>query len=219
MLALAALLLVGGAGGCATVTIAPSDSRLSGQWQLDPAASDDTSAKVSKLIAAAQEKERKRRESSGYGTVASMPSGPGRGGGSRNGGQSQNQAQEPSDDFGAMLGPDFGELRSRLMLVLQVPPSLRIEVEDEEVSVAPGDAPPRDYHTGEQFSRIDEYGTGKINTSWSGKAFILEVRYSNRGTLRQQYLVNPQSDTLVLTRTLTDAMVGKVQLRSVYRRS
>jgi hypothetical protein len=78
--------------------------------------------------------------------------------------------------------------------------------------------PPRDYHTDEEFSRIDEYGTAKIDAGWSGNAFELQARYSSHARLIEHYAVDSRTDTLTVSYHLQDPMVGKIDLNNVYRR-
>ncbi len=72
---LAAVLAMSLLPGCQTVATAPSDSRLSGHWLLDSAASDDAGVRIAQALAEARKKMRARR-----------PGGPGDGAGSAGGG-------------------------------------------------------------------------------------------------------------------------------------
>jgi hypothetical protein len=238
---LGAALILGCMAGCASVAVAPADSPLSGTWVLDKAASDNVEAKVSQALASAEDKLRKRRERYGYdttdsGTAGNGPAAGGRGGrrgggqggagqggggqsGTPSGGDSDN-FDAPGDEFGSqgMLGPDFAGLRTRLMQALFVPMKLKIEVLAEVVRITPDDVPSRDYHLGEEFSRFDEYGTAKIDSSWKDNAFVLRARYTGASRV-ERYELTPHSDTLTLTRQVVDPIVGKLNINSVYHRA
>ena len=218
-------LVLGCAAGCASVAVAPADSQLSGSWVLDNAASDNVEAKVSRALAAAEDKLRKRR---GYDTVESGGRGGRHGGGQGGEGQSgtasgsdtEENFDAPGDEFGSqgMLGPDFAGLRTRLMQALLAPMKLKIEVQADTVRITPDDVPPRDYHLGEAFSRIDEYGTAQIDSSWKNNGFVLRARYTSRASRIERYELAPQTDTLTLTRQVVDPIVGKLNISSVYHR-
>jgi hypothetical protein len=231
--------LVSGLGvGCASVTpTAPPNPLVNGHWQLDKSASDLVDSKVSAAIADWQAKLRKR-----YGdTVPGNPPAPGasggrggrRGGGGTGGGgtgggsgdpdgssSGQGDYQYTGEDFDAFrpLGPDFAGVRRRLILVLTPPDSIKFDTGSDVVRIAPDGVPPRDYHTDEEFSRIDEYGTAKIDAGWSGDAFELQARYSSHASLIEHYAVDARTDTLTVTYHLRDPMVGKIDLNSVYHR-
>jgi hypothetical protein len=98
--ALAASLLA----SCTTITTAPSDSRLSGHWVLDPAASDDAAARVGQAVTDAVKKMRARRlgtagEVGGGGAGGSGGAG---GGGGTGGGGGRRGSGNPRS------GPDQG---------------------------------------------------------------------------------------------------------------
>jgi hypothetical protein len=220
------------AAGCASVTPrAPANPLVVGHWQLDKSASDQVDTKVSAAIADWQAKLRKR-----YGdTVPGNPPAPGasggrggrRGGGGGQGagdqdgsGTGQGEYQYSNEDFDAFrpLGPDFAGVRSRLILVLTPPDSFKFDTGSDLVRIAPDGVPPRDYHTDEEFSRIDEYGTARIDAGWAGDAFELQARYSSHASLIEHYAVDARTDTLTVTYHLRDPMVGKIDLNSVYHR-
>lgn len=229
---------------CSTTSTAPVASSLPGSWTLDRAASDDAGAKVTRAIQLAEQKIRARRRAFGLDAGAGGGGGPGVGGpstggpgGGGNGGpppgdtpapaggagtgppdEAPDESYDiPTDPYGGpgRLGPDFRDLRLRLMQALQAPKTLQIEVSPDSVRIAPGDIPARDYRTDEQFTRLDEYGTSKIDARWSGTAFILRARYSAGGQRQERY--DAASGTMTLTTDFTDPIVGKIEVRSTYR--
>ena len=226
--ALLAMLALGLTAGCATVSpTAPANPLVAGHWQLDKSASDLVETKVSAAVSAWQAKLRKRNGGrdigtggyGGYGGRGGHHGGPG--GGDQDGSASgQGDYQYSGEDFDAFrpLGPDFGQVHRRLVQVLTPPDTIKFDTGSDYVRIAPDSVPPRDYHTDEEFSRIDEYGTARIDAGWSGNAFELQARYSSRATLIEHYEVDARTDTLTVTYHLNDPMVGKIDVSSVYHR-
>jgi len=228
-LLLAPLLLSLG-GGCASVSpTAPANPLVAGNWQLDKSASDLVDTKVSTSIAQWQERLRKHYGDPGAGGAGAAQGAAGGRGGHRGGQGGGDQDSSPAgqgdyqysnEDFDAFrpLGPDFKEVRRRLILVLTPPELITFDVHGELVRIAPDHMPARDYHTDEEFSRIDEYGTAKIDAGWSGDAFELQARYSSHAQLIEHYSVDARTDTLTVSYHLQDPMVGKIDINNVYRR-
>jgi hypothetical protein len=233
---LMAAFVLGLGTGCTTTYSAPADQHLSGQWKLDKAASDDPDARISAAIAAADTKVRRRLASAGFSQYdpdqpdsgGGNAGGAGRGGrrggagggGSSNGGASTGNGELNGDEFSATgyIGPDFALLRAHLRLVLAAPRALSIDVTPDSVRLAPDDVPASDYPAGDAFTRMDEYGTARIDAKWSGNIFILRARYQNHATLTESYAADGRAGTLTVTRNLTDPVAGKLAVRAVYRR-
>jgi len=222
---------------CASMSsTAPANPQVTGRWALDKSASDLVDTKVDAAISAWEAKLRKRSgyydyygnagTSTGYGSRGGRHSGQG---GDTQGGGSPDGAQVGADmigdnpgeeiDLARPLPPDFEGIRVRLIQVLTPPLSLRIETGPDLVRIAPDSIPARDYHTDEELSRIDEYGTARIEAGWSGDVFELQARYSSRAKLAEEYAVGAHGNTLTVTYHLTDPMVGKIDVSSVYHRS
>lgn len=227
---LAALILAVG-GGCATVSpTAPAKPLESGTWQLDKSASDLVETKVDAAISTWQAKLRKRSGyydygnagSGGYGGRSGRHGGAGGGGpaGDSQGGAGDQGGEGAGEevDLARPLPPDFAGIQRRLVQVLTPPDFIKFDIGTDYVRIAPDRIPPRDYHTDEEFSRIDEYGTARIDAGWSGDAFELQARYSSRATLIEHYAVDPHTDTMTVTYHLSDPMVGKIDVSSVYHR-
>ena len=222
--ALIAMLTLTLGAGCSTVTAtAPAHPLVTGHWQLDRSASDLVDTKVSAAVSDWEATLRKRsgdavvdNGSAGYG---GHRGGRGGAGGGAQGGSGAG-ADSTGEEFDAFrpLGPDFPEIRRRLVQVLTPPASLQLDTGSDYVRIASDSLPPRDYHPDEEFSRIDEYGTAKIDSGWAGNAFELQAHYTSRATLVERYEVDPRTDTLTVTYHLRDPMVGKIDLSSVYHR-
>jgi hypothetical protein len=227
--ALMATLTLSLGAACTTVSVtAPAHPLITGQWQLDKAASDLVDTKVNVAVADWEAKLRKHAgdavvdngaTGSGYGHRG----GRGGGGGSQGGGTADSSGQSADysyEEFDAFrpLGPDFTEGRRRLTLVLTPPGALHNDLGGDYVRIGRDRLPPRDYHPDEEFSRLDEYGAAKIDSGWSTNAFEVQARYSSRAMLVEHYEVDARTDTLTLSYHLRDPMVGKIDLNSVYHR-
>src|ERR1700676_1375545 len=181
--------------GCATVSqTAPAHPLVSGHWQLDKSASGLVETKVTDAVSAWQAKLRKRNGGRDIGTGGYGGRGPrhGAAGGGYQDDIGQGEYQYSGEDFDAFrpLGPDFGQVHRRLVQVLTPPDSIKFDIGTDFVRIAPDNVPPRDYHTDEEISRIDEYGTARINAGWSGNAFELRARYSSHASLIEHYEVD-----------------------------
>jgi hypothetical protein len=219
---LTALFLLGFGAACTTTSNAPANPHLSGHWVLDKAASDDPDAKIAAAVASADSKLRRRLANAGYDQYAPDQSGHGHRDGAGGGpatGDSPGNGELNGDEFSAtgFIGPDFQGLRSRLRLVLTAPQSLLIDTQPDAVRLAPDNLPPRDYSAGDEFVRMDEYGTARIDTKWSGATFILRERYANHATVTERYTADASAGTLAVVRDLVDPVVGKLEVRSTYR--
>jgi hypothetical protein len=206
-----------GTTSCTTTSTAPSDPHLAGRWQLDKPSSDDADAKISAAIDEAESKLRKRLANAGF-TQYEQPNSPhhGRGGGNPPAGGPELNGEEFSQT--GYIGPDFNELRRNLQRVLGSPNLLTIDVKPDYVRLAGDDAPPRDYPPDDQFTRMDEYGTARIDTSWSGSTFRLRARYQSKATVTESYTADEHAGTLTVVRHLIDPVAGKLTVRAVYRR-
>jgi hypothetical protein len=225
--ALLAALTLGLATACATVSpTAPAHPLVIGRWQFDPSASDLVETKVTTAVSAWEATLRRRRGDLAvdYGGGGNGGRGGHRGGagGDAQGGSGTGQGEYyySGEDFDAFrpLGPDFAGIHRRLVQVLTPPGTLQFDTGSDYVRIGFDSVPARDYHTDEEFSRIDEYGTAKIDAGWSGNAFELQARYSSHASLIEHYEVDAHTDTLTVTYHLRDPMVGKIDVRSIYHR-
>ncbi len=116
------------------------------------------------------------------------------------------------------VAPDYEGVHRRLVQVLTPPGVLKFETAPDYVRIAPDNVPARDYHTDEEISRIDEYGTARIDAGWNGNEFELKARYYGGANLVELYEVDPHTDTLRVTYHLRDPQVGKIDVNSVYHR-
>jgi len=212
-----AALLASIMSGCETTTTVPADTRLAGTWELDRTASDDPDSKIAHAMGVAQARLRKALARYGYGPESADRDRPPA--------DSASDAPDytydtPGDRYGGpgRVGPDFRGLKLRLHQALAPAPELKLGVQGDLVSVTDVPLPPRDYRLNERLSRIDEYGTASITASWTHEEFVLKSNYSSHASRSDTYQVDPSSGQLVLTRLLIDPTVGRITVRSVYRR-
>jgi hypothetical protein len=191
--------------GCAS-TRAPADVDLGGQWQLDAASSDNVEARISQAVDHAEARQRQRMR-----TMAAQN----RARGLSSGDEMGQPGSEPVVSV-PFIGTDFKQLHQHLLQILSSPSSLRLDIQDQTVTIQSDHLPPRDYLPGEPFVRVDEYGNANVSASWSGPAFVLHERYLGHGTMTERYEVDPKSGTLTYTRQLKDSTVGNIELKSVY---
>jgi hypothetical protein len=215
---LGAALIAGALSACETVTTAPPASHVVGSWRLDESASDDPDATIAKAMHTAEAKLHHRLAKYGYGLDRDATS-PERDTGADGPDYS---FDTPGDRYGGpgFIGPDFRSLQARLHEALDPPDRLVLEADSDLVTITEDQLPPRDYHTGETLSRIDEYGTARISAKWSHDAFIMKSSYSSpRGRRTDTYEVSPATGALTVTQEFDDPTVGKIIVHSIYRRS
>ncbi|MGH8143571.1 MAG: hypothetical protein ACREU2_13770 [Steroidobacteraceae bacterium] len=223
--AMAAIILILGTvlGACASSQV-PADSALSGHWRLDTAASDNVGAKIAQSIDSARARLRRRLGAGRFGRLprngnASGNASGGSGGGADRGDNGTEDNATTVDQFGNItaIGPDFEQLRSRLADALDVPPMLMLDVHPGAIEIQSDGLPARDYNPGEKFTRVDEYGTAVLDSRWAGNAFVLTEHYTSGARLTERYELGP-GGALDCTRSLSDPTIGKLQIKSVYRR-
>lgn len=226
LLASLALAALAALAGCAS-TPGPPNPQLQGAWRLDSAASDNVAALIGNAIRTAQNRRRRRHGGgSGFGPPGAGPGGAGgtsEGPGGEAGGDAdegpQGGAQTGADlDAGGLIGPDFQALRERLQQTLGSPRSLRFRIQGDDVLIQHDDLPARDYQPGESITRFDEYGTAQVRASWKDGGLTIAERFTSGARLEQRYALDAHG-ALVFTRALRDPTVGRLELKSIYRRT
>lgn len=214
--ALTAACVLGLASACASTTTAPAQPHIAGQWQLDPAASEEPDAKIEPAIATAESKLRKRLVDAGFSQYDAGGSGSKRHGGEA----SSSGAALNGDEYSqtGYIGPDFAGLRLELRQILSAPRLLTIAVQPDFVRLSADGTPSRDYPPGDEFTRIDEYGTARIEAEWSGDAFVLHAKYASHATVTERYSTDVRTGALIVERNVADPIAGKISVRSVYRK-
>lgn len=221
ILASAALILTLAAACATTSPTAPANPRVTGRWTLDKSASDLVDTKVDAAVSAWAEKVRKHSPYADNGAAADYNGRAAQRGGS--GGSNP----DPYGDYAAVgeefdmarpVAPDYEGVHRRLLQVLTPPAVLKFETAPDYVRIAPDNMPARDYHTDEEISRIDEYGTARIDAGWNGNEFEVKARYYGGANLVELFEVDARTDTLRVSYHLRDPMVGKIEINSVYHR-
>lgn len=205
-LALVAALAAGTIAACvSTQPPADTDPQLSGQWQLNSSASDHLEARVAQAVDRAEAQQRRRI--SAYERERARAE--------ANADESAQPGSEPMMPM-PFIGPDFKQLRARLLQILAAPLYLNLQVRAGAVTIQSDQLPERDYAPGESFLRVDEYGSATVSCGWSGRVFVIRQRYTSRAELTERFEVDPKTGTLTYTRTLKDPTVGDIGLKSVY---
>jgi hypothetical protein len=209
------LLLAIGLSACASVTTAPPTAHLEGLWHIDPPAGEDADAKIAIAMSAAQAKLRKAL--SRYGSAPDDQGGP-----------PPDTAPDapdytydsPGDRYGGpgRLGPDFRGLRTRLHQALTPPKDLKLQVQGDLVTITADQLPSRDYRLDERISRFDEYGTAVITATWNHDDFVIGSHYTSHASRTDTYHVDALTGALTLTQLFFDPILGKISVRSIYRR-
>ncbi len=114
------------------------------------------------------------------------------------------------------VGPDFTQLHDHLLQILAAPSRLRLDLQEQTVTIQSDRLPPRDYQPGEPFVRFDEYGNATVSSSWSGRTFVVHEHHMSHATLTERYEADSGPGTPTHTRQLKDPTEGLIELKSVY---
>jgi hypothetical protein len=190
---------------CSTLATNPAATTpaLAGDWQQDPAASEDFDSKLMAVLKAQRERMRPRHNRGG------MPDG--RGG----------SGAGPGSEFDPlMLPPDEPEkVRSRLAGGLRPPAELHIALNAEGVEITADAEPARQYLTGQSVSRIDTSGAATVDSGWDQNAFVVRAKYTNRSSRSWRYDIEPANGMLRLDFETDDPEFGNFKLLTRYRRA
>ena len=205
---------------------APGQVNLSGQWVLDPAASDD----ALKLIRDATPPPPKPQALPNGGAdpcaLVSPGSGGGNGGGSsgrgrRGAGAPQSQPACPdsalsSSDSGPRLRSSD---RSQFVRSVVVPAEvIEIDQQPERMRIVQGDRH-REFEPGltDPLSVTDRYGSRQIRAGWSGREFVIRSEERNRVSIEERLHAGSAPATLEIDITLKAWNLHKIHARAVYR--
>lgn len=211
---LLALAAVAAFAGCAS-TPGTADPQLQGHWRVDSAASDDATARITNAIGSAQKREAARRRRAAT-EFSARPGGSSEGGAGEAGTGDDDEAAN-NFDLGARIGPNFQQLRQRLLQTLASPTTLTFTVLSDDVQIERDGLPGREYQPGDTITRFEEYGTAQLRSAWKDHAFVLTERYTSGARLEERYALDAHG-ALVYTRSLRDPTIGRIEIRSVYRR-
>jgi hypothetical protein len=210
--------------GCGTPRFASTPQPavdLTGNWVLDPAASDD----AAKMIAAATPKARPRPAQE---REAVLP--PAAGGGSRGGGQGSHggrHAGRSDEQSGAAAPiadqpPSWGKVRpADFMAAFAMPPAaLEIEQQPARMRIGAGDARHREFQPGDDqpFSVTDRYGSRKVSAGWERDEFVINSTDGSRLTVVEHF--RRGADDRLETHVEFKAQgLNSLSVHSVYRRA
>ncbi|MCX7058629.1 MAG: hypothetical protein NTZ79_16000 [Proteobacteria bacterium] len=213
--------------GCGTPRLASAPlpaADLSGQWVLDPAASDD----ALRLITAALPLPKIRRPREDDVDGALLPSarddgngrtgrGGGRRGGSADGGRGEPQpptrSAEVASSWGKLTPRDFVGafvLPPERLSVVQQPSLMRVGAGDRPRAFEPGDE--------EAVTVNDRYGSRAVHAGWKADAFVITSQDGGRLDVVEQLRHN-RDDRLERVVEFHARSVKSIHVRSVYRRA
>lgn len=199
-LAAIALLMTLAAGLCTAAPAPAACASLCGEWRLDTTLSDNPG----KLLDAAfqQFKEpRVRRPSRVYNdNIEAL------------GKAADEEALGPILDR-----PRAAELRDELQRALRQPRALKIDGDAEDIRIAGDDASRLSVTPGENHTRVDAYGTARINARWQGAQLAVSEKYDRRNQQETSYSVGSDG-VLKVQQVLRRPGLPRVTVRSVYRR-
>lgn len=110
-------------------------------------------------------------------------------------------------------------IRSQLRETLQPASDLRIALDGSSLEILAGEEPLRRFTLGQPITRVDASGAAEVLANWSGSTLQVRARYTHRATRTQQFTVDHAGTLLHMTLLFNDPMAGKLELRSVYKRS
>jgi hypothetical protein len=191
------------AGGCSSLDTrpAPAATTMTGEWRVDPAASDDFDRKLTALLQQFHRREQPRPPFQGQ---------PAAGGGG--GGAAQiDPLMMPLED------PE--KLHTRLADDLRPSAALRIALLDDGVEITRDSEPTRQYRPGQTVSRIDSSGAASVSCGWDQGAFVVRAKYTNHGGRSWRLQHDAASDTLRVTFSASNPQYGQIEVHTLYRRA
>jgi len=113
--------------------------------------------------------------------------------------------------------PRGRELREELQRVIQQPRSLTISADSDDIRVA-GDGSARQSVTpGERSTRVDRYGSARIDARWRGALLAVSEKYDRRNQQETTYTLG-NDGALRVQQVIARSGLPRITLRSVYRR-
>ena len=187
-------------GGCHSLDSrpAPAATTMTGEWRVDPAASDDFDHKLASVLQQFHRREQPRPPYAGQ---------PAPGGGAA--------------QIDPLMMPleDPQRLHARLADDLRPAAALRIALLGDGVEITRDTEPTRQYRPGQTVSRIDSSGAASVNCGWDQGAFVVRAKYTNRGERSWRLEHDAASDTLRVTFRASNPQYGQIELHTLYRRA
>jgi hypothetical protein len=195
-----ALLLALTVGPARAATTPPACASLCGDWRLDAAASDNVQQRLDAAFLQFREPKARRRHIPDTDNLESL----------------RKAADE--DALGPILSrPRSTELREELQLALRQPKALRVSGDSEDIHIAGDGAPSLSLTPGEHSSRVDRYGTARIQSRWRGALLVVGEKYDRRNQQEITYATGSDG-ALRVTQVIARPGLPRITVRSLYRK-
>lgn len=113
--------------------------------------------------------------------------------------------------------PRGKELREELQHLLRQPGSLKITGSDDDINFDGNDASQMSVTPGDRHTRVDAYGTARIDARWRGTQLTVSEKYDRRNQQETTFAVGSDG-ALRVSQVIARPGLPRVTVRSVYRR-
>lgn len=199
-LAVIALLVPAALGPARAGTAPPACASLCGEWRLDPAASDRPEQLLDTAFQQFREPKLRRTHIPNTDNIEAL------------GKAADEEALGPILDR-----PRSRELREELQRVIQQPRKLTIGAEADDILIAGEGTARQGVTPGEHSSRVDRYGSARIDTRWRGALLAVSEKYDRRNQQETTYSV-ASDGALRVSQVIARSGLPRISVRSVYRR-
>jgi hypothetical protein len=173
---------------------------LCGEWRLDATASDSSEQLLDSAFQQFKEPKVRRPQIPSTDNIDAL------------GKAADEQALGPILDR-----PRSRELREELRQVIQQPRSLTISADADDIRVAGDGAARQSVTPGERSTRVDRYGSARIDARWRGALLAVSEKYDRRNQQETTYTLGSDG-ALRVQQVIARSGLPRMTLRSVYRR-
>ncbi len=196
----AIMLLLALTGLARAATTPPACASLCGDWRLDATASDKPEQLLDAAFLQFKEPKARRQPIPNTDNLEAL----------------RKAADE--DALGPILSrPRSRELREELELALRQPRSLIISGNAEDIRIAGDGSSSMGITPGEHSSRVDRYGTARIESRWRGSQLAVREKYDRRNQQETTYSTGSDG-ALRVTQVIARPGLPRITVRSVYRK-
>jgi hypothetical protein len=196
----AMMLLLSLTGLARAATTPPACASLCGDWRLDPAASDQPGQLLDTAFLQFREPKARRQSIPNTDNLEAL----------------RKAADEEA--LGPILSrPRSRELREELNLAVRQPRNLKISGDAEDIRISGEGAPSMSITPGEHSTRVDRYGTARIESRWRGTQLSVREKYDRRNQQETTYAAGSDG-TLRMTQVIVRPGLPRISVRSVYRK-
>jgi len=196
----AIMLLLALTGFARAATPPPACASLCGDWRLDATASDKPEQLLDTAFLQFREPKARRQSIPNTDNLEAL----------------RKAADE--DALGPILSrPRSRELREELELALRQPRSLIISGNAEDIRIAGDGSSSMGITPGEHSSRVDRYGTARIESRWRGSQLAVREKYDRRNQQETTYSTGSDG-ALRVTQVIARPGLRRITVRSVYRK-